>query len=389
VTVVTRSGERSFAPGDRFVFLENNRDLDVKNGLLGTVQAVSIGRVDVQLDVSGADMARAVQIDVSTYNAFDHGYALTIHKTQGATVDRAFVFASGTMDRHLTYVAMTRHRDAAMLYVDREEFPDRAALIKRLGRDGSKETTLDYVEAFKERRGIGGLVQRIVERVKALEVPQRVAAVVETVRAKVMIPLASRAPAVVAENRFRTTLDRFAVAYEDVGRMDGKPATYQTARFDKARRDLKRVRPGAIATLRSAMEHDPQAIIRAMALQGPKRVDGLIAAIARETTALLDANVRAQRFVRRWCQQQPAYVDMRGDYRRIEECKVAERKLHGLAEELAADKPMAAAIHADPARYGLELHMPLATALRTNDPVRALKISIEHGFAAPSRGYSR
>ncbi|MGO7793301.1 hypothetical protein ACC703_39140, partial [Rhizobium ruizarguesonis] len=44
-------------------------------------------------------------------HAFDHGYATTIQKTKGATVDRSFVLASTTMDRNLTYVAMTRHRE--------------------------------------------------------------------------------------------------------------------------------------------------------------------------------------------------------------------------------------------------------------------------------------
>jgi ATP-dependent exoDNAse (exonuclease V) alpha subunit len=41
--------------------------------------------------------------------AVDHGYAKTIHRNQAATADRAFGLASGTMDRHLTDVAMTRH----------------------------------------------------------------------------------------------------------------------------------------------------------------------------------------------------------------------------------------------------------------------------------------
>ena len=37
------------------------------------------------------------------------------------------MLASGTMDRHLTYVAMTRHRDGAQLYADVQEFTDRHA----------------------------------------------------------------------------------------------------------------------------------------------------------------------------------------------------------------------------------------------------------------------
>ncbi len=37
----TTGGERAFAPGDRLLFRENNRELGVKNGMLGTVELVS------------------------------------------------------------------------------------------------------------------------------------------------------------------------------------------------------------------------------------------------------------------------------------------------------------------------------------------------------------
>ena len=163
----TNDGPRAFARGDRIVFLENNRDLGVKNGMLGTVSQVEEGRITARLDGKGRDGAeRVVSVAVADYAAIDHGYATTIHKTQGATVDRSFVLASGTMDRHLTYVAMTRHRDGAQLYAAKEEFAGRGAqqspgqadvlknLAERLGRDGSKETTLDYAKEFSERRGI-------------------------------------------------------------------------------------------------------------------------------------------------------------------------------------------------------------------------------------------
>jgi hypothetical protein len=163
----TNNGQRAFAAGDRIVFLENNRDLGVRNGMLGTVAGVADGRITAQLDGKDRDgAARVVSVSTADYAAIDHGYATTIHKTQGATVDRSFVMASGTMDRHLTYVAMTRHRDGAQLYAAREEFSgrggDRAAgearqlenLASRLGRDGSKETTLDYAKDYAERRGI-------------------------------------------------------------------------------------------------------------------------------------------------------------------------------------------------------------------------------------------
>ncbi|HQT61931.1 MULTISPECIES: Ti-type conjugative transfer relaxase TraA [unclassified Acidiphilium] len=158
----TAEGERAFAPGDRVLFRENNRELGVKNGMLGTVELVSGPdeldgqRLVVRLDSSsGPGRGRAVSISMADYAAVDHGYATTIHKAQGATVDRAYVLASGTMDRHLTYVAMTRHRDGVTLYADREEFSNVAALSARLSRSQAKETTLDYDRAaYASRRGI-------------------------------------------------------------------------------------------------------------------------------------------------------------------------------------------------------------------------------------------
>ncbi len=122
----TNNGKRAFAAGDRIIFLENNRDLGVKNGMLGTVEHVEPGKIIARLDGRGGD---SVSIPTDSYQAIDHGYATTIHKNQGATVDCAFVLASSTMDRHLTYVAMTRHRDGVQLYADIQEFANAGRLV--------------------------------------------------------------------------------------------------------------------------------------------------------------------------------------------------------------------------------------------------------------------
>ncbi len=127
VLLQTNDGKRTFAIGDRIVFLQNDRDLGVKNGMLGTVESIERNSMRVQLDGKSNDMAGLIHVDTDRYRHFDHGYATTIHKNQGATVDRAFVLASATMDRHLTYVAMTRHRDGVQLYAGQEEFANRRA----------------------------------------------------------------------------------------------------------------------------------------------------------------------------------------------------------------------------------------------------------------------
>ncbi|NKL13388.1 Ti-type conjugative transfer relaxase TraA [Rhizobium leguminosarum bv. viciae] len=152
----TNNGKRSFARGDRIVFLENDRDLAVKNGMLGEVIAVAPDAIQVRLDgkAQTQDGQRQVTVPVNRYQSFDHGYATTIHKTQGATVDRSFVLASTTMDRHLTYVAMTRHREGVQLYAGMDAFKTERSLTETLSRSGVKETTLDYTHDFANRRGM-------------------------------------------------------------------------------------------------------------------------------------------------------------------------------------------------------------------------------------------
>ena len=141
----TGQGKREFAAGDRVVFLKNDRELGVKNGTLGRVEEAAAGRLGVVLD-----NGERRTVEAHAYAAIDHGYAVTIHKAQGATVDRAFVLASGGMDGHLTYVAMTRHREQVTLYAGGDDFENRGAMAWRLARKRTKETTLD----FAERRGI-------------------------------------------------------------------------------------------------------------------------------------------------------------------------------------------------------------------------------------------
>jgi len=118
----TETGPRAIADGDRIVFTRNDKAIGVKNGMLGTVTKTSRNQIMVNLDKENGQ-SRTITFNPNTYRAFDHGYAVTIHKSQGATVDRSYVLASRTMDEPLTYVAMTRHRDDMKLYVNELDMP--------------------------------------------------------------------------------------------------------------------------------------------------------------------------------------------------------------------------------------------------------------------------
>jgi len=140
----TARGLRDFGAHDRVVFLKNDRGLGVKNGTLGTVMQSEHGTLVVQLDAPDGKAGRRVHVHQLEYDQVDHGYAVTVHKSQGATVDRTYVLASGGMDQHLAYVAMTRHRDAATLYAGRDDFSTEQALKAKLSRERPKASTLDY-----------------------------------------------------------------------------------------------------------------------------------------------------------------------------------------------------------------------------------------------------
>lgn len=137
--VQTANGVREFAAGDRLYFLKNDRSMNVRNGSLGTVERIEGDYLTVRLDDG-----RTLAIDVTLYPHLDHGYAATVHKSQGVTVDRAHLLASRYMDRHAAYVGMTRHRDRLDVHWSADEIPDRASLARIFGRDRAKDTSMDY-----------------------------------------------------------------------------------------------------------------------------------------------------------------------------------------------------------------------------------------------------
>ena len=105
------------------MFLRNERGLGVKNGTLGTVERISAQSMAVR-----TDDGRSVAFDTKNYAHIDHGYAATIHKAQGMTVDRTHVLATPSMDAHGSYVALSRHRDSMDLHYGRDDFADQSSL---------------------------------------------------------------------------------------------------------------------------------------------------------------------------------------------------------------------------------------------------------------------
>jgi len=156
-SVKTSQGDINIASGDRILFLKNDRQLGVSNGRFATVESVDFTRSDKVISfkakLDGGD--QIVTINPYTYSDFTHGYAATVHKTQGMTIDHSLVYVGGKgWNRHLTYVALSRHRRSCQVYADRDTHANDGILTRRLSRLGLKDSVLDFPLAFAERRGI-------------------------------------------------------------------------------------------------------------------------------------------------------------------------------------------------------------------------------------------
>lgn len=154
-SIETTRGAKDFAIGDRLYFLRNEKSLGVKNGSLGTIQDVKGGVLQVKLD---SPTETHVAVDTRMYRDLDYGYAATVHKAQGATVDRSYILATPHFDRHATYVALSRHRESATVFYAASDFgagrlSDAPALeeahqrmVTALGRARTQDLVHDYLE---------------------------------------------------------------------------------------------------------------------------------------------------------------------------------------------------------------------------------------------------
>jgi Ti-type conjugative transfer relaxase TraA len=141
VRLTVERGARRFASGNRVMFLQNERGLGVKNGTLGTVEHVSARSMSVR-----TDDGRSVAFDLKDYDRIDHGYAATIHKAQGMTVDRTHVLA--TPGLYARTKALVRHARAVDAIFEAQE---------RGGRASPEQVTelQDARKAFEEVRPYG------------------------------------------------------------------------------------------------------------------------------------------------------------------------------------------------------------------------------------------
>lgn len=108
--------------GDRVLFTRNSRLYGVKNGSLGTVASVD---ADKELVCVSLDSEERTTISLKDYDHLKLGYAVTTHKAQGITTEKAFVLLGGSMqDREVSYVQGSRAKTETRFYAEANEAGD-------------------------------------------------------------------------------------------------------------------------------------------------------------------------------------------------------------------------------------------------------------------------
>lgn len=147
--IQAEAGALKLAEGDRILFTKNSRALGVKNGTLAQIERIRFdkaGRLEIE---ARTDAGKIVRFNPEQYSQLAHGYAVSVHKAQGVTVDKVFVLASDSMtDREWSYVAASRHREQVRLFMTADQKEDMA---RRMSRSRQKENALDFKLAKPEQ----------------------------------------------------------------------------------------------------------------------------------------------------------------------------------------------------------------------------------------------
>ncbi|OAN59942.1 Ti-type conjugative transfer relaxase TraA [Sphingomonas sp. TDK1] len=352
VTWQVEKGERQFAAGDRVMFGRNERSLGVKNGSLGRIESVTATRMAVLLDNGGS-----VAFDLKDYAAVDHGYAATVHKAQGVTVDEVHVLATPGLDRHAAYVALSRQRERVDLHYGRDDFSGHATLAAALSRERGKDMASDYAPEFAARRQI--VLPPSVRAPQAAPKRDMFAGLKLRVSPEVLPPAQLLAPKqapqpepVIVPTRAVQRHATIVRAMRFANRVGDRHTPAQREELQASRAALNVLAPYAARDLELAFSNDPSLIQEASEGQ----VARSIRAMQFEEDIRVDPQLRADAFVQRW----QALDRQRRLLLRNQETTDANRvgdRMIGMAKSLERDPQVESILRNRKAQLGLpEMH---------------------------------
>jgi conjugative relaxase-like TrwC/TraI family protein len=122
-TVANVAG-RAFMVGDDAICTRNDRRAGLTNGLRLTLARLDPATAGIQ-GVTGDGRTVTIPWVYAQAGQLQLGYALTVHKAQGVTVDQAFLLGDDRLFAEAGYVGLSRARQSNRLYVVAQPDPDR------------------------------------------------------------------------------------------------------------------------------------------------------------------------------------------------------------------------------------------------------------------------
>ncbi|MBW8309113.1 MAG: AAA family ATPase [Candidatus Paracaedibacteraceae bacterium] len=140
--VQTQRGKEVFSPGDRVAFTMTDKKIGVQSGLLGTIKTL-----DDKTCVVILDSDKEVTFDPEKYQGLKLGYASTIYKSQGKTIDEIYVLHDRSSNQKLSYVALSRQAKDLKVFVNTQETKSLTHLVSQISRDSRKISSLEFMTA--------------------------------------------------------------------------------------------------------------------------------------------------------------------------------------------------------------------------------------------------
>ena len=139
----TARGREPYAVGDRLQIIGTDKKLGLYNGNAGTITDIRGAMIHLQLD---GRSGRKIAFDAEAFQDFRHGYAGTIYKGQGRTLDQTYLYHSEHWRSAASYVALTRHRDKAEVFVARNTAADLKELARQMARVDNRKAASHYYQ---------------------------------------------------------------------------------------------------------------------------------------------------------------------------------------------------------------------------------------------------
>ena len=163
VRLETKHGAADFAVGDRVQFTDTDKKRHIYNGNAGVITGIDAraGLVTAQLDAAGGALGREVVWSAEEFAGFRHGYAGTIYKGQGKTLDHTYLLHTHHWRAAASYVALTRQRESAQVFVAEDTARDARQLARQMGRGEVRAASIAWATAdeltpeLRQRAGEG------------------------------------------------------------------------------------------------------------------------------------------------------------------------------------------------------------------------------------------